>query len=41
MNKYTAVSIMWICWGVACIFNPIASLGIVILGPVTGIVLDE
>lgn len=40
MNKYTAVSIMWLSWGVVCIFCPIASIGIVIIGPITGIVLD-
>jgi|GEM_PF-4075995 len=41
MNKYTAVSVMWISWGVACIFSPAAVIGIVIIGPVTGIVLDN
>jgi hypothetical protein len=41
MNKYTAVSIMWCSWGIACIFCPIAVFGVVIIGIVTGIVLDD
>jgi len=41
MNKYTAVSIMWLSWGIACIFCPMAVVGVVIIGPVTGIVLDN
>lgn len=41
MNKHTAISVMCISWGVACIFNPMALMGISILGPITGIVLDE
>jgi len=41
MNKYTAVSMMWISWGFACVFCPIAAIGVVIMGIVTGIVLDD
>jgi hypothetical protein len=41
MNKYTVVSIMWLSWRIACIFSPIAVIGVVIIGPITGVVLDS